>query len=483
MLRDLADRDVTAFLTAESWQVYLTVLYALLLLRRRHELAPLHADLYDNVRGAIEAIPGRNPYTSESFAGDMAQLAAWQCVRKDAEISRIRGYKDRSRENFRYTLNRDAVSFLEWLESRLEDRIHGGAHDGRDLLLDLAGRLQEILKIKNATKDKALDSDSARRILYLLEAVDDGVDSINADLTALRAEMHAFARGLAAKEDLKKVVTGLEKYAAQYVRRMRDLGSAGYKTARRLAQPSSRRVLLEAQKILEAERSFRHQSLRDPNEIIEAALPFLEPQGHLADGCSRVEQMASEVVRRVHRQLKDLEVRNFRLEEIGARLGQIASLSETDGRKATAYLEALCAFAHFRNDPFPGQDGKARPPAPRRSGDWRSRQPPAALRKKRLRVQAVFQDDEAKRRALREHARLVLGGRDRGKLSETALNPGDNPFVWLEVAKAHYLGGGRRLKRAGVAVAKAPGSATLSADGKYILSEDHELEIHNQSDE
>lgn len=480
LLRELADGDVPRFLAADGWREYLTILYALLLFRRRHELAPLHADLYDFVRPTLETISGHGSYPSESFAADMNQLAAWGCVRKDVEASRIRGYKDRSRENFRYTLQRDAVSFLEWLEERLEDRLHGGIQDGRDLLLDLAGRLQEILKLARKSPESGLDPDSARRMLYLLQSVDEGIDLITADLTSLRAEMHTFARGLAAKDDLKKVVLGLEKYASHYVRRMRDLGLVAYKSARRLARPSCRKTIDQAQSVIEEERIFRHKGLRNPNEIISAALPFLEPQGRLTEACARVEQMASEVVRRVHRQLKDLERRNFRLEELGARLEQMAAAAEED-RRPSAFLNALFAFAHFQNDPFPGADGgKARPPAPRKSSGWTSRGQPAPLRKKRLRVAAVFEAEEERLRALREYVRMtLLSGRSRGMLSEATLKPGDDPLGWLAVAKARYLAGGRRLRRAGIEADARPGELTLSSEGKHVWTQEHELKIEN----
>lgn len=475
-LRDLADGEVTRFLSAEAWPVYLTLLYALMLFRRRHELAPLHEDLYDRVRPSVEAHTG-SPYDPGSFASDMKQLVDWGCVRKDIEAARIRGYRDRSRENFRYALTRDAVSFLEWLEARLEDRVRGNVQDGRELLLDLVARLQEILKVVLKSRSSRLDADSARRLLYLLEAVDEGMDLIVGDLTSLRAEMHAFARGLAPQEDLKKVVARLEKYVAHYLRRMRDLGVKAYIAARRLAQSSRRNALRQARDTLEEERIFRRQGPRHPDEILDAALPFLKPEGQLAEACSRVDGMASEVVRRVQRHLRDIEARNFRLEELRARLAQMAALPEEDPRPA-AYLKALVAFAHFRHDPHPDPEGgKARPPEPRRSYLWSPRGEPSPVRAKRP-VRAFFEGQEAKRQTLREYVQeTLLKGRREGFLSEASLHPGDDPLGWLAVAKARYLGAGRELRRAGLCAERRPGSTTLSADGKHLWCMDHDLRV------
>src|SRR5688572_26516952 len=114
-LAELSDGPVTRFLFSEAGPVYLTLLYALLVSRRRHELAPLHADLYDAVHSAIAELTIDGEYSLDAFALDLNQLAQWGCVRKEVEVMRVRGYRDRSRENFRYSLTEDAVSFLEWL--------------------------------------------------------------------------------------------------------------------------------------------------------------------------------------------------------------------------------------------------------------------------------------------------------------------------------------------------------------------------------
>jgi hypothetical protein len=108
---------VASVLTAERAGAYLNVLYSLLLLRRSHELQPLHDDLYRHVHPAQTA--ARGSYGVDEFAQDLAQLAAWGCVERIVEALRIRGYRDNRREQFRYRLTQDAVALLEWLEERL----------------------------------------------------------------------------------------------------------------------------------------------------------------------------------------------------------------------------------------------------------------------------------------------------------------------------------------------------------------------------
>lgn len=483
LLHDLRDGEVTRFLFAEAWSVYLTVQFAMLLMRRNHELAPMHTDLFDRVRENIGALIPGGDYSIDAFANDMNQLASWGCVTKEIEVSRIRGYRDRSRENYRYTLTGDAVSFLEWLEGRLDDRVRGTSLDGRDLMIDLVGRLQDAMKLVRKAKVQGFDDESARRLIHLLDSVDQGMDQITSELTVLRAEMQAFVRGAADERDLKRVVAGLERYVTQYVRRMRELGARAYLTARRLSQHRTRDLLASAREKLLAERVLGRHSMIEPAEVLDRALPFLKRDGRLVQVCSEVETMASEVVRRVDRRLRDLELRNFRLEELRARLEQMAWLPESESRLG-GYLARLVAFAHMRYDPHPESDGSlARPPAPRRTADWSGSREPAPIRTKRLKIETVYQATESRRRRLRDFVRMtLLAGRSSGRLDEVSLKPDEDPLEWLSVAKARYLAGGRELRRAGIAASKIEGAVRLNAGRRHLATPNHALQITSESD-
>lgn len=476
-LRRLTDGPVTRFLFADRADAYLTILYALLLKRRRHDLAPLHGDLYDFVKDGVE--PGaEGGYSQLAFSADMSQLAEWGCVRKEVEVNRIRGYKDRRREIFRYELGADAVSFLEWLEGRLHERLHGKIQDGRDLLEDLVGRLNEAASLVKKVRETALDEEKARRLMYLLAAADQGMDQVTHDLIALRAEMHRYARGRADTAELKVVLERLEAYAKRYARRMRELGTRAYKSASRLARPSSRAVLRRALETAAAEGSLLRRALPDPDAILEAAIPFLSPGGGLLTACAGVEDMACDVVARVHRYLRDIELRNVRLEDLRARIEQLASLGDDDLRPR-AFLRRLMAFAHFSNDPNIGADGsKAAPPLPRRFGDWSPRGEPAAVRRPAGTAEAVFRAVEERRRGLRDYVwTALLGGRREGLLSEAALRPSDDPLGWFEVAKASCLGGGREMRRCGFKTEEIGGRAALARGPVHLETSDHRLSV------
>ncbi len=475
-LSQLADGPVTRFLFSDNAPAYLTLLYALLIFRRRHELAPLHGDFYDEIRPAAEACL-HTSYSMDRFAQDVEQLADWGCVKREVEPARIRGYKDRRREHYRYSLTDDTVSFLEWLEDRLEERVHGKTRDGRDLLLDLTGRLRETHGLIRKARAAAPDPESSRRMMYLLLAAYDETDMILEDLTSLRAELYTFARGTVSAGELRRIVSGLEQYADQYLRRLRILGREAYMAARRLLRPSNRTLLDTAFHMLKEEGGWIKRRLKEPGEILSGLLPFLEPGGRLIQTCARVEGMASEVISRIHRHLRDLEHRNFRLEEWRSRLVQIARRPEND-EVTPVFLRDLTAFAHFPNDPYPSAEGKTRPPAPRQFRQWAPRGAPETIRRVDNCPDRVFQEENNRRQMLRQYVYLtLLSGRKNGRLSEASLKKGENPFTWLETAKAHYLGQGRVLKRAGVSIALSQGTADISADQKHLEAPDHTLTV------
>ena len=188
--------------------------------------------------------------------------------------------------------------------------------------------------------------------------------------------------------------------------------------------------------------------------------------------------MASEVVRRIDRRLRDLETRNFRLEEIRSRIAQMSGFPESDSRMAE-YLGCLTGFAHFRHDPNPDSDGSmTRPPAPRRASDWTARRDPAPLRRPRTPVETIEEAELDKRRKLREYVRMtLLGGRPQGLLSEAELKAGEDPLGWLAVAKAKYLAGGRELRRAGIEAEEKGSKAELSSGRVHLSTSNHELKV------
>lgn len=214
------DGRIAAVLTAERTPAYLTILYALLLFRRDHELEPLHEDVLPRI---AEAAAGLGGYDGPTFAQDVSQLVEWGAVERVTEARRLRGPRDNRRERFRYRLTDDAVALLEWLEARLAAKLAGRVGDSRDRLEDVVGHLRELRRVLDAWRGGEREPDRARRALYLIEAIGDTIDAVGGELLAFRAEMLGFASRPYDLDALRAILAWLDRYVAVYVARLQAL--------------------------------------------------------------------------------------------------------------------------------------------------------------------------------------------------------------------------------------------------------------------
>jgi hypothetical protein len=223
LLAHACDGPVTSVLTAELAPVYLTLLDALVLMRRDHELEPLHDEVYRRVARVLGADV---PYGMEAFARDIDQLREWGCVERQEEITKIRGYKDKRRERYRYRLTDDAVALVEWLEERLAEKLEGRSADGRDRLTDVIRYLREAVTCLDEWRSSETPSaDTARRAIYVMGAVDDAIDAIGNELLTFRAGMLAFTSRPYQIVTLREVLRWLERHVNDYLAIAR--GAAG----------------------------------------------------------------------------------------------------------------------------------------------------------------------------------------------------------------------------------------------------------------
>jgi hypothetical protein len=464
------DRRVASAIVAERADAYVTVLFGMALLRRAHELEPLHEDIERTVADAVASLDA-GPRDEQALARDLDQLVEWGCLTRRAEPLKIRGYKDISRERFRYRLTEDAVALLEWLESRLDAYAQGRVDDGRDLLVDVLGHLRELSRVVTAWHKGERSADAARRAMHLSALVDERTRTIGEELLAFRASMLAFAARPYEIAALRPILAWLERYVTVYLTRIEALRGDIVARLEELGQPRLRRALEEQRASLERERAetpaaFRAgASLRAPAELLEAQASFYAERGRLAELCLKIDDSARGVLRKMHRHLREIERRSARLEDIRARIAEVKRLpaDATDERLA-AFANALIGSAHAR---FGGRQGpstaRAAPPLPRKHTSV----PPdragrAPLRPKATAPEAVR---ELRARRLADLRRwleaAVLRGASEAVLSEAALTSPDAPRRWLDVARARHLDRGRDLARLGVAIADAGGEAEL----------------------
>jgi hypothetical protein len=469
--------------SAERAGHYINILYALLLLRRGHELEPRHEDLYARVLGPQRLAGGS--YEPESFAHDLEQLIDWAAVARITEPQRLRGYKDNRRVQYRYRITDDAVALLEWLEARLAARLEGRVRDSRDRLADVIGLLKEEKRVLDAWRKGQADADTARRACYLLEAVDDAIGDISAELLEFRAAMARFAQESYDIDSLRAILGWLERYVQVYIGRVHELR---LEIRDRLAVLRARRyaaALAECRAACERELAATPRQLRAGGaprpaaELIAAAELFFRTGGRLEELSRHIDHSARAVLVKMHRHIRELERRSARLDDLRATVAAVAVRPDDDDPRYAAYACHLVASAHGRFDTRSGTAGhRVAPPAPRKhelAADRRAAARPLA--DKQASAGEVRSLRAKKLAELGEWLRSrVLGTGDAVALSRAGLADPADPRRWLDVARARHLGGGRALRTVGAAIYDRDGRARIGTDDVGLDAPDCTIE-------
>lgn len=461
------DGRVTAAVAAERAPFYLNVMYALVLMRRGHELEPRHEDLYARVLPPQRLV---GIYDLEAFATDVDQLVAWGALDRITEAQRLRGYKDNRRVRFRYRITADGIALIEWLEARLAAKLEGRVRDSRDRLADVIGALKEAKRVLDAWRKDERSGEAARRAYYLLEAAADAIGAVSDELLGFRAEMALFAQRPYDIDALREILGWLERYVQLYLGRVRELRAEIRDRLAMLSAPRYRQALAECRAEVERERQSAPRfvraagPLRGEAELLDAAVAFFQHDGRLADLCRYIDDAARAVVLKMHRHIRELERRSARLDELRATIAALAAHPTADDERLCGYVNHLVASAHGRFDRRPGTLGhRVAPPAPRKhelAADRRAATKPLAAKHAGL----------AEARALRAKLlaelgewvhRRVLAGAPSALLSAAKLaEPADARRV-IDLARAQHLAGGKHLRDLGVLAEPAPGRASI----------------------
>jgi hypothetical protein len=468
MLATALSGRVTNLLAADRAGYYLNLVYALLLMRRGHELEPRHTDLYARVLAPQRLLGG--DYSAAEFSHDLEQLLDWGALERITEAQRLRGYKDNRRVRFRYRLTDDAVALLEWLEARLVAKLEGRVRDSRDRLADVVAFLKEARRVLDAWRSGAREADDARRAYYLLEAVGDAIGDISDELLSFRAEMVAFAHRPYDVAALRDILQWLERYVVLYLGRVEELRAEIRDRLALLSTPRYRRAATECRAAVAAERAatpriLRHSgALREAGELLDAAERFFRHRGRLSELCRHIDDSARAVLVKMHHHVKELERRNARLDDVRAAIAAVARLEA--GTDLAAFVNRLVASAHGLFDRRPGfTDHRVAPPVPRRHVASPHRRAAA----KPLRDKRESPEDARALRAKRLgelrswlHT-AVLGESDRARISEIERWEPGAPRRWLDVARARHLGGADALRRLDAVFEPAGGVAAIES--------------------
>ncbi|MBK9034601.1 MAG: DUF2397 family protein [Myxococcales bacterium] len=465
--------------TAERAPFYLTILYALLLDRRAHELEPLHEDVLARVVGPA----GRHgAYDPVGFAHDVEQLIAWGAIDRITEAHKLRSYKDNRRERFRYRLTDDAVALLEWLEARLVARLHARVGDSRDRLTDLLGQVRELGRVLDRGRgddgDDGGDGDDelARRAMHLVELIGDTIDQVGAELVGLRAEMLGFAARPYDLDGLRAILAWLERYLRVYVARVEELRAELAARLTELAAPRYRVALAGCLQAVARDRDLTPRGLgataiADPSERLAAHTAFFVAGGPLARMTALVDSAARDVLAKMQRHVRELERRSTRLADLRHALAAVAAGPARDPRRAV-WFEQLVASAQVRVDLRPATAAhRLAPPPPRGAPRAMGADAPAPLARKQRSLEAVRELAARRQALLRAWLARALAGHARVALADlagSALAAAGGAARWIEVARAAHLGGGRGLRAAGARLRLVDGEVTI-VDGPARL--------------
>jgi hypothetical protein len=448
----LAERNSSlgSLFTSERAVHYLNILYRLLLFKRDYELEPLYDDIYN---GVISAQATLDPnYNSENFRSDIGKLAEWDLVGFRIEKQRLRGYRDNRKRKFRYRLKSETIHLLEWLEQRLVDDLQSRGSDTRDLLGEMRGSLGELLRLLYQVKADMQDPEEvARRVLFQLYKADDLCQEITAGLADLNGRLLFFLVKRYHIDEVRGLIKEVERYVETFLKQTYNLRREILPLLSRLTKENSLEKLLRCHAVMENERLRSPNLLRIRRNVQVTTIPenlhtFFREQGGLDRLLHRINTSSLRVWQKLRSHLRELERKNNRLQDIGDRLKEIATLPKQ--ATADAFFAELLSQPGCSFDPnFWNQLEKAEPPKPKIRVAEKTHFPKTYLGRKQPGDKPVQSMDEARLSLLKQwlEEKILVREPERGLLSEGNFTSFDDFLRLIELARAGLLADGKRL--------------------------------------
>jgi len=353
-----------SLLASERAVEYVACLKAFVDFRDSHEPEPLHEDLEAAVCGEDASSAAR-----AAFKADIRQLKEWGLVDERIEKERLRGYRDTRRTKFRYRLCDDAAAFLEWLkERRAHDLDPSGGEETGNLLEMQCSLLAELRRKVRKVSPGIVDYDTASHVLYRVDRMARNVAATAKTLQELNLRLLAFGAAEFVPDEARAVVEELgfflERFGLRFgemredilrdiVELRRDCHAARWKACAAKLEEESRRM-----------RRLASVRVPDAPSLLADAEEFYGADGKLIGLMARVGESARKVWGRLNAKLRELERRNHRLEDLGARLGELAVLMEDE--VPHGWMRRLVEAANMHGDAQIRPAGeKSSPPKPK----------------------------------------------------------------------------------------------------------------------
>ena len=468
-------------LASDNVPFYVAILSALADFRAGHEFEPLFEDLRDIV---LSESPSQRQI--DEFNADLTQLEEWKLVERRIEKMRVRGYRDNRRRKFRFRICDDDASLVEWLRARREEELNPRVTATDNLLGALKSALAEIQRTLNRMKAGETDVNAARDVMYGIQRADDLTDEVASSLQKLDKHLDDFTRSAYDIKEARDVIAELSIFRDRFMNRIGRLRQEIVPEIDKLRAPR------QLERLSRCEVAFREETgkmrhivsgrIPAPRDVLDMLMRFYGTDGKLQELMRRVSDSARNVWKKLSARLRELERRNRRLEDVGARIAEFARLPEDV--VPSAWFRALLQPASMFGDMhiYPGD--KSRPPQPNlskggvvdRMKAWidERRDPPGAPRATSM--------DEARLRDL--DAWLATRGLkptkpgDNVPLSSCPLEEDGDFRKVIELARSAILGNGARAARIGVKGTVLAGvDAELRLDGRCLEFEELELSL------
>lgn len=451
------NRQLGSLFTAERAVSYLNILYRMLLFKRDYELEPLYDDIYRGVLPAQFTFDAE--YDHDRFRSDMDQLASWNHVSFRIEKQRLRGYRDNRKRKFRYRLDNETVHFLEWLEQRLLDDLHRRGNDTRDLLGEMRGSLGELLRLlHHVTPNHENQEDTARRVLFQLFKAGDLCQEITAGLADFNGRLLFFLVKRYAIEEVRQLIKEVDSYVETFLKQAYSLRLEILPLLDRLKKESNLKKLSLCHEVMEEER------LRTPNlmqtrrdaqaDIIPERLQaFFAEQGGLDRLLHRINTSSLQVWQKLRSHLRELERKNNRLQDIGYRIAEIATLPEDT--TAPVFFNELLAQPLCSFDPnYWDSLEKSDPPKAKKRMKGKSSFPKNYLTAKHHTDKPVQSMDEARLAQLKDwlENKMPCAVGKNAPLSTGSFDSFEDCLRIMELSRSGLLAEGIRLGRIGYAL-------------------------------
>ena len=466
-------------LASERVVEYVAILRALAGFRAEHEPEPLHEDVERKVCGE-----DAEASASATFKADIHQLKEWNLVTERIEKERLRGYRDNRRAKFRYRMCDDAAAFVEWLEDRhAHDLLPGGGDETGNLLDMQRSILAELRRMLHRVDAAHVGYETAGDVLFRVDQVSRYVDATAKTLQELNLRLLSFGIAEFSAEEAKPIVDELAVFLERFGRRFGTLREDILRDVEEMRRDCHAKRWKACAETLAAETSrFRHIAsvkIPDAQRILADASLFYGAGGTLVSLMSRIGDSARKVWGKLNAKLRELERRNHRIEDVGARLAELARLDE--GNVPHRWLQRLLEPAAMCGDAQVRPNGeKSMALLPKRSSNVKTQKIISWITPRKVGERpdvASIAQERAKRLRDWMSARGIYPSSGTSALSGGTYSEFEDFPNLMNVIEHVWLGGGEKARKLlNVNGTPTGGRANVSIDQATLAFEDIMLE-------